>query len=155
MHWKNKEGKKKSEIAMIDDRLSEFFFGRIHGGPTTRKYHRWWKFHVCARGASHPPAVFTRIPLRFSLSSGLTVIKNRWPILSTLSWFTMFLRVLSALHADGAAAQSQNEKAQRAMSPRDVSNYRYERACTRVDYIRGCLNAYRVSRGEKRNGIIR
>lgn len=55
----------------------------------------------------------------------------------------MFLRVLSALHAPGgAAAHGQNEKAQRAMSPRDVSNYRYERACTRVDYIRGCLNAY-------------
>lgn len=131
---------------MIVYPMADFFWGgrRKEFRPTTRKYHRWWwKFHVCTRGGASP-SVFTRIPLPvFHFPPVLTVIKNRWPILSTLSWFTMFLRVLSALRA---AAHGQNEKAQRAMSPRDVSNYRYERACTRVDYIRGCLNRHTYTR---------
>lgn len=151
---------------MIDDRLSDggffffFFFGRensttvqrlvnISGGENFMYAHA--EHHTLRPCSPGSLSVFHFPP-------GLTVIKNRWPILSTLSWFTMFLRVLSALRADGAAAQGQNEKAQRAMSPRDVSNYRYERACvhTRGLYVRGCcLNAYyRASDGEKRNGIM-
>lgn len=70
---KERKKRSKSRWSMIVYPMADFFFffgkGEFHDGPTTRKYQRWWKFHVCTRGASHPPAVFTRIPLRFSLSS--------------------------------------------------------------------------------------